>query len=345
MQRLTLALALATATATTAGCGPDLEPIDPTVHDAPIEPLIDGAPIPIDAPEPDAPVVVVDAAPPDAPPIEFDCEDLPAGPLALTDITLAVAAEDLAFDDLGNLVGSDTTAIYRTAFGAAPTLYVPGTSFRAAIRYNSEGRLFYNSDSAGAVVRVDPDGSKITITSGLSYPNGMEVDQQGFVYVAEQSSDRVIRVHPDTGEVTVLSEGEIAAPNGLSFDPTYQWLYIAGFSGVGTIYKLPVAADGTPGELEEWATGVGTGSLDGIGVDACGNVYICDYGASVIYRIEPDGDRTVIVDGKGSYMPNMQWGSNIGGWDPTTIYIPNGWGGQGIYAADVGVPSKPRAYP
>ena len=42
-------------------------------------------------------------------------------------------------------------------------------------------------------------------------------------------------------------------------------------------------------KLVSWSTGVGTGWHDGLAVDACGNVYMCDYNVTAIYRITPDG--------------------------------------------------------
>ncbi len=48
-------------------------------------------------------------------------------------------------------------------------------------------------------MRVYADGTKETILSGLSYPNGLEVGPDDFLYVAENGTNRVRRVDPDTG--------------------------------------------------------------------------------------------------------------------------------------------------
>ncbi len=290
-----------------------------------------------------------DAETPDAEPLVYDCANLPQGPLSLTTLSGPVASEDLAFDNAGNLVGSNDSAIFKSPYNGSPSAFVPSFEFRAGLRYTSKGVLVVNDDYSGSLVRVDAEGLKHTILSGLSYPNGMEVDQKGFVYISEHDASRIRRVDPDTGEFTILSTGVIASPNGLSFNPDYTALYIGGFSGEGIIYKLPIDADGNPGELEEWATGVGTGWLDGLAVDVCGNVYVCDYEASRIYRIAPNGvDRTLIIDaGQGEemiYMPNMQWGSGVGGWERMKLYIPEGWT-HDVFEVDIGVPSKRRNYP
>jgi sugar lactone lactonase YvrE len=301
---------------------------------------IDATPAPPDADPPDA-------APPDAPPLQYDCDALPAGPLTLVPLGGQItASEDLAFDAEGNLVGANDSVIFRSRYDGTRTPFVT-LSFRAGMRFDPAGNLMVNDDSLGRLVRVEPDRSQYTVLSGLTYPNGMEVGMDGYVYLTEQSAGRVRRIHPITGEATVLTTG-VSEPNGLTFNEDYTALYIGSFCGTdGTIFKLPIGPDGTPGTLEPWATGVGTGCLDGMGVDACGNLYVADYGASHIYRISKDGlTKRVIIDESGTftYMPNMQWGSGVGGWDPMKLYIPEGWS-HGVFEVDVGVPSKPRVYP
>jgi streptogramin lyase len=294
---------------------------------------------------PDVFIPPPDASPPDAWVIEVDCESIPAGPFSLTAVGgNAIASEDLAFDNAGNLVGSDDSTIYKSPRVGMRTTFVPNLSFRAGMRYAANGDLLVNNDSNGSLVRVLPNGDKTTILSGLSYPNGMEAGLDGFVYVTEHDARRVRRVNPTTGEFTVISNNQIQNPNGISFNLDYTALYIGGFSGVGTIYKLPIDESGVPGTLEEWATDVGTGYLDGIGVDACGNVYVADYGASIIYRITPDGQTKTQFITSDVYMPNLQWGSGMGGWNPEALYIPDGWD-HSVYEVVIGVPGKPKAFP
>jgi len=304
----------------------------------------DGAAI-ADAAGPDA--VWPDAAPPDAEPLVYDCANLPTGPFELVDVGGEVtASEDLAFDREGNLVGADDTTIFKSTYAGTRTFFA-SLSFRAGMRYTPDGDLMVNDDNRGELVRIDSEGTKHPVLSGLSYPNGMTIGLDGYVYVTEQNARRVRRIHPITGEYTVLTSGVIRDPNGITFNEDYTALYIGAFSGVGTIYRLPIDADGNPGDLEAWATNVGTGYLDGMGVDACGNVYVCDYGASIIYRISPDGmTKTPIIDESidFTYMPNIQWGSGIGGWKRDRLYIPEGWS-HGVFEVDLGVPAKPRAYP
>ncbi len=305
--------------------------------------VADGSPDAIFYDPPDARPPPPDARPPDADVPDastVNCFDLPIGLFPAMYMPGFVASEDLAFDDAGNVIESDTNNIYKTTHAGVRSTFVPGFQFRAGMRLTPAGDLIVNDDFSGELVRVDTAGVRHTILSGLSYPNGMEVDPDGYVYVSEQNADRVLRVDPIAETFTVLSWGEISAPNGLSFDPYYQALYIDGFSGVGTVYQLKINADGTPGELTEWATGVGSGLLDGIAVDECGNVYVCDYGNSTVIRIDVTGTRQDIVISGSAYRPNMDWGSGIGGWDDNLLYFVSV--GYGLEAYDVGFRSKPR---
>jgi len=282
-------------------------------------------------------------------PIEYDCEKQPDGPWSIETIT-AVATEDIDFDQDGNLVGSDMSHIWRTDIDGNQQMWVPNFPFRAGMRLLSTGQLVVADNYQGALVRVEPDGSRETVLSGLSYPNGIEIGLDDAVYLTEHDGNRFLKVDAQTGDYEIVHQGFIQYPNGISFNEDFSALYIAGFSGVGTIYRIPVSKDGEFGEMESWSTGVGTGWLDGIAVDICGNVYIADYGASQILKLPPEGKTyEVLVDGSGlggwygAYMPNMQWGSGVGGWDTEVMYVPEGWMADRTYSIELGIPGKDRS--
>jgi len=275
----------------------------------------------------------------------FDCDSIPDGPFELTRIEGAVASEDLAFDGLGHLVGSNNQAIYKSTADGEVGLLAPDVEFRSGMRYLPNGLLAVNDNYLGRVLLVDPDGVVSVLVTGLSYPNGMTVDKQGYIYVTEHDAGRVLRIHSYTGEYTVLTE-EINNPNGITFNNAYDTLYIGSF-GASAIYTMSISPDGVPGRLEVWADFSDTpGLLDGMGVDICGNVYVCEYGATDIWRVSPDGQEKekIIIGGPlGTYLPNLQWGRGPG-WDPMSLYIPDGWE-IGVWRAEIGVPSKHLAFP
>ena len=283
---------------------------------------------------------------PDAP--AFDCATAPPGPYKVRTLNGPICSEDLAFDGEGNLVGSDMQHIYKSTKAGNATLTVPNIPFRAGLRLLSTGEIVLANDTTGSLDRIDIDGTRTTVLSDLRYPNGLEVGPDDMVYLTEHDARKVRRIDPWTGEYTVLSDGVISSPNGVAFNEDFTALYIAGFSGAKKIYKLPMNEDGTPaGELEIWAEDVGTGWLDGIGVDVCGNVYIADYNRSQILRYDKDGnyvDTPINMQGTWNYLPNMQWGSGMGDWNENWAYFPEGWSASQMYELELGIPSKWSAY-
>ena len=332
----------------------DARDADPGTPDLPDDAEVSDVPPPDPAPDvlPDAPDPGLDVpvdAPADAETEQttpFSCLHLPQGPLELEKIDGTIAAEDLAFDGEGYLIGSDMSAVYKSAPGLPTKVLVPNLPTRAGMRLTPAGFLALNDDTQGRLLLFGPDGAlDRVLAQGLAYPNGMAVDLDGFVYVTEHNAGRVLRVHPYTGEVTVLVEG-LDYPNGITFNADYTRLYVGTFGG-SKIWTLTISRDGKPGRLEVFADLSDTpGQLDGMGVDACGNVYVCEYGSTDIWRIAPDGkSKTRIVDSDPSitYLPNLQWGRGEG-WDPSSIYVPDGWN-VGVWRVHVGVPSAPLPFP
>ena len=299
--------------------------------------------------EADGDAFVLPDVPPktDVPVPDYDCDDLPQGPFSLSKLSGPMASEDLAFDPYGHVIGSNDKAIFKSGYNEAPQVFVPNIKFRAGLRYLPNGHLVVCNNNKGQLVRIDGEGVQHTFLTGLSYPNGLTVDMDGWVYVTEHDANKVLRVHPFTGETTILTTA-ISSPNGITFSPDYTTLYIGGFSGKKIIYAMSISPDGVPGKLVKWAKGVGSGWLDGMAVDACGNVYIADYGTTKILKLPPDGSSwEVFIDGStvdGAYLPNMQWGSGIGGWSSTALYLPDGWN-KGVFEVEIGVPTKSRPYP
>ena len=276
----------------------------------------------------------------------YNCLHLPAGPLSLEEVPGAIAAEDLGFDGQGYLIGSDMSAVYKSAPGLPTKVFVPNLPTRAGMRVTPAGFLALNDDAQGRLLLFAPDGSlDRVLAQGLAYPNGMAVDLDGYVYVTEHNAGRVLRFHPYTGEATVLAQG-LEYPNGITFNADYTRAYVGTFGGA-KIWTFTVSRDGRPGRVELFADLSDTpGQLDGMGVDACGNVYVCEYGSTDIWRIAPDGkSKTRIVDSDPSftYLPNLQWGRGPG-WDPLSIYVPDGWN-VGVWRVQVGVPSAPLPFP
>ncbi|MFO0589337.1 MAG: SMP-30/gluconolactonase/LRE family protein [Polyangiaceae bacterium] len=276
-----------------------------------------------------------------------DCANIPKGPFPFTVKTGQKATEDMDFDDQGNLVGAENGNIFRSTFDGQSTIWVPGGgSFIAGLRFNSNGVLVYADVNANALYRIEPPANKSFVIGGLSYPNGMDADNDGNITVAEQSASQLRRVNPMTGESEILAMN-LNNPNGVSYSPDFKTIYVGSFGG-NIIYKIGLDADNKPVSQGVLIQGAFTnGTLDGMGVDACGNVYVCEYIAAKVWRISPDGlNKELVADlsSQTGWIPNMGWGSGIGGWDPLMLYVRDIQSSK-MYAIPVGVPAKPRKYP
>ena len=254
------------------------------------------------------------------------CDTLPALPGTYKVKPGPKGSEDFVFDRQGNLISVDYRSgnLFKTPFSGASVLFAP-TRFQeaAGTRMLPNGDLVVAEAGTGSILRITPQGAKSSIATGFTYPNGVEIGLDGAIYVADQANQRVVRVDTALGTATTLvSGGLLQAPNGLSFSPDYRTLYVGDF-GSGRLLAVDVGPDGTAAPARMVAGKIGESALDGVAVDECGNVYVDEFMARKVWRITPAGVVTLAVDlsRDSNWIPNMQWGSGIGGWDPNILYV------------------------
>ncbi len=88
--------------------------------------------------------------------------------------------------------------------------------------FDSRGRLWVSDsggweESAGAIVRIDPDGATERVADGLRFANGLAISGD-WLYAVESAWPRVIRLPLDGGEAEPVVELERVVPDGLAFD-------------------------------------------------------------------------------------------------------------------------------
>ncbi len=317
-------------------CAPDMASVDDDHTDS--DPLVDTLPAVDTDP-------VVDTDPPDDTALEpwvpsWDCAALPDAPLSITTVPDPVAQEDIAFDADGNLIGGDEWRVYRSPRKGPAELITPQQLSPSGIEVLGTGDIVVNGMWKNEVYRIDGAGAVHTILSGVLSPNGLELGPDGEIYITEWNGAKVRRVDPYTGESEVLADG-YSLPNGLTLSLDAQHLYFNTYFG-GRIYRLELLPDGSPGAIEELLSGVGSGGLDGMGVDACGNVYVAD-NAGALFRFAPDGSNlTTILQSADFPLATLQWGSGTGGWSDTAVYFPD-WAGRasnGVQEVELGVGGK-----
>ena len=107
--------------------------------------------------------------------------------------------------------------------------------------------------------------------------------------------------------------------------------------------QLPGIVANSVGSPMLFATISGAGNwLDGIRVDACGNVFVPNFSTSALYRITPDGVVSTYYDWPDitGYGHGLEWGNGVGGWDDRILYQPQPYNGCTVVALDIGVPYR-----
>jgi len=281
-------------------------------------------------------------------PAAADCDALPTGPFVLEPFP-ASANEDIGMDSEGFLVGADNSgSLWRTDATGERTLVLPASGIDAGLRAMWwDDTLASVQYGTNALFRIDPRvGSRELLLGGLWTPSGIEIGPDHGVWFTELNGDRVQRFDTRTGESTVIAEG-IRRPNGLTLNRAYDRLYVA-----ATDDDQIVAIDIDPttrlplGPPEVFVDGAGDG-IDGLSVDACGNVYAAWWSRRRIERWDAQGGRhEVLIDDPGSSAPlgNFAWGAEAFGWSPTTIYAVVQGPGT-VVAIELGVREKPRPGP
>lgn len=275
----------------------------------------------------------------------YDCAALPQlGDIEDNELVGPRAYHDVIFDDAGNLLGTDGSSILKSTYAGAVTPFVPGLGTVQGMAHLPDGDIVAADDTQAALLRIGADGAVSTIATGLSGAYGVTVGPDGMVYVGNiYNGGRVemVRVDPTTGEsATWLTMRAGESPRMVVFSVDNTVGYIATV-GRMRVYAVDLDADlNVVGDARVYADNVGAGWQDGIGLDACGNLYVPDYSSSSMYRITPDGTVEDLMRHRaGIYGHGLEWGSGIGGWRTDAIYLPQPYDGLTVRELVIGVPS------
>jgi len=272
---------------------------------------------------------------PDVPLI--DCTNLPTAPFPSQRIEGGRAYHGIAFDGLGNMVGSDGSSLVKLSAPGEASLWIPDLSRGEQMEYMADGDLIFSA-SNGNILRISPDGSRQVISSNVN-AYGVIIGPDGFIYTANQST--VHRINPTTGDRTVYVGG-VSTPKVINWSPDFTKFYIGTNESNGAIFVVetdPVTLMPL-GEPQLFGNTSSTWH-DGLGVDACGNVYVAEFWDRRLWRFTPDGDRQLLVQYPAEqYGHGISWGSGIGDWNAMAIYVPQPYDGNRISEAIIGVPDR-----
>ncbi|MDP2308789.1 MAG: SMP-30/gluconolactonase/LRE family protein [Pseudomonadota bacterium] len=86
------------------------------------------------------------------------------------------------------------------------------------------------------------------------------------------------------------------------------------------------------------------GGLDGVNVDACGDVYVTEFTLGKVWRFDAEGaEAQLVAQVRSAWIPNMHWGNGIGGWEKDVLYVMDRQR-AGLFALEVGVEGHADAY-
>lgn len=269
----------------------------------------------------------------------FDCEAITDGPFTPTlYLSGFKGSEDLAFDGQGGLVLKRGGEVVIVRADQSETVLAQGLAQAYGTRYLADGRLLIALPNSGEVIAYDPMGQAGAFLDGLKSPNGLYPDLAGDVWITEFGGSRVLRVGADLTAKTIVTGADASSANGVVYDPQRQLLFYTKYLA-GQVQRVAIDGQGEPGAPELVAAVAGA-ALDGLTLDACGNVYAMDQKNSRLYRVRLDGAGAAVGEPAllaefPSNVANAQFGVGDG-FDAQTLYVAGNPGD--VYTLVVEVP-------
>lgn len=261
---------------------------------------------------------------------------------------MGVAVGNVSRDDFGYIQAVTSDGFSR--WYATPLNYISATDFR----FVSETRVFYWYKSSSITTPVFGLFADATGTApggrfmSTSIRTAIAVDREGGAFYTDGSL--LFRMTAGTVGPGDLVARNLPGVDSLLLTPDGSALFYVSTSSPAGIYRLPLSRDslgvitgGTP--TMYFAADSVAGTLSGIALDVCGNLYSADTRTHYIWRIPPGptpgtaGTRAVVVVSGHAGRPFF----GVGGWDPTRLYFVEdmsfGAGSRSteLYSAPVGI--------
>ncbi|MCU0771117.1 MAG: SMP-30/gluconolactonase/LRE family protein [Verrucomicrobia bacterium] len=244
--------------------------------------------------------------------------------------------EGLAFDRDGNLwAGGEAGQIYRISPDGNKVEMLAGTGgFNLGLAFSPEGWLLICDCGGHKLWRFEPKTKKLSVfaTHSAGHPLGHMnfpvFDRAGRLYVSESGTwgkrDGVVhRFTPDGAGERWLEKIHFA--NGLALNAAESALYVVQ-STRENVLCVPIRTDGEAGRAKVFVEGVAH-VPDGLAFDADGWLYVSCFGDSRIWRVSPNGRKSLLVEDPSSVVINRATNVAFGGPGRRTLYIANlgGW--------------------
>jgi sugar lactone lactonase YvrE len=216
-----------------------------------------------------------------------------------------------------------------------------------------DGFVYVAENGAGRVRRVNVDTGEFTVVAmGLQGPNGVAFSKEpNLFFVGSFEGSGVYKVVvPAPGQLGQASV--FARPNGSQLrEPTLscpamkegESCSVPGQFTGGTCKRIANVIDCTKDTTIQPCNGQGCtssefgGGIDGLGVDACGNVYATEYSYGNLWRISPQGKIEQLAKLPAMWIPNLKWGRGLGGFKRDVLFVADRDEGR-LFAVSVGLP-------
>jgi gluconolactonase len=258
-------------------------------------------------------------------------------------------AECCAFDRDGNLwAGGEAGQIYRIDANGRPETVANLGGFCAGLAFSPDDRELFVCVAGVGIVSVTKSGAHKTFAThagdreivAANYPL---FDHRGRLYVTDSGkwmthTGYILRFNPDgRGEVVA---GPFGYANGLALSADGRQLYMVE-SDSDRILRFEIGEDVRLNEPKVFADRVGR-LPDGLAFDADGNLYTCCYASDEIWRISPNGQKTLVAHDRWGILLGRPTNLAFGGPNFDEIFVAN-LGRYTITRAKLAIRGQPPA--
>ena len=250
-----------------------------------------------------------------------NAEAAPPQQLLALNPALGQLPESVAVDAQGNFyvsMGSQVAKIDGSyALSTLASLPLPANGFATGVKFAPNGRLFVASGAfdpaldASYVFSVNATTGSVSVVTALEpdgFPNDMAFDDAGTTYLTDSFLGVVWKVTPGgTASIWVsdpLLLGNASAPvlgvpfgaNGIVFDRAKKKLFVAN-TDLGAILEIRVRPNGTPGDVEVFASGPELVGADGLAMDRSGKLFVAVNTQDQLATVDKHGHIAVLTSG------------------------------------------------